>query len=247
MTRPAHDQLSADQDERESPRRWDVLVADDAPLFRALLVSVLGQRHRVREVDRPVAALAELSRAPAHIAILDIRMPPTHTVEGLETALRIREKYPDTAVLLLSQHLELHLLDRLTSGAPRGTGGFGYLLKERVSGIEDFLSAVDRVASGGHAVDPEVVQAMLEDRRATALTRRLTGREQAVLELMAQGHANSSISARLLLSPKTVEAYIHRIMLRLDLPPDEHQNRRVLAVLAHLRSGRGAAGSQSPG
>lgn len=212
----------------------DVIVADDAALFRSMIASVLAQHAQVREVGDAAAAFAEVARKVPDLLILDIRMPPTHTVEGLEAAVRLRSAHPGMPVLLLSQRVELRQLDRLLDGR----GGVGYLLKERVAGLSEFVDAVRIVAAGGHAVDPTIVAALLERRRGVSAIAGLAPRARAVLALLAEGKSNAAIAARLHLSPKTVEAHVARIFIELRLPSDGEHNRRVLATLSYLRGSR---------
>lgn len=213
-------------------RRLDVVIADDAPLFRSMVAAVLAPYARVREVGDAPAALQEVGRRPPDIAILDIRLPPTRTVEGIEAASELRERRPAIPVLLLSQRMELQFLDRLLD---RGTGGVGYLLKERVGGIGEFVTAVRTVAGGGHVVDPVIVAALVAQRHASAALTTMPPRARQVLALLAEGHSNAAISARLHISAKTVETNVSRIFGDLGLTADDAHNRRVLAVLRYLR------------
>jgi DNA-binding NarL/FixJ family response regulator len=160
-------------------------------------------------------------------------MPPTHTDEGARAAVTIREQHPDIGVLLLSQVVEATFALRLFSESP---AGFGYLLKDRVLDVDDFVEAVRRVARGGTVVDPNVVAELLGRRRPNDPVASLTTRERGVLELMAEGRSNSGIGNKLFLSPKTVEAHVHAIFTKLGLMPAADDHRRVLAVLAYLRS-----------
>ena len=173
------------------------------------------------------------SRRP-DVVLLDIRMPPTHTVEGLEAAKQIRAQHADVGVLVLSQFVETHHALDLLSGA---SGGVGYLLKDRVRDLREFFAAIRRVGSGESAIDPEVVTRLLGRRRADDPLAKLTERERDVLALMAEGRSNKGIGERLFLSPKTVETHVHRIFQKLDLPHAPEDHRRVLAVLAFLREG----------
>jgi Response regulator containing a CheY-like receiver domain and an HTH DNA-binding domain len=212
-----------------------VIVADDSLLFREGLARVLSEAGF--EVVGQAADAEELERIlavePASVVILDIRMPPTHTDEGLVAAKRIRVQYPDLGVLLLSHHVESHHALELLSQSPER---IGYLLKDRVADLGDFLEAVRRVGAGGSAVDPLVVSQLLGRKRSLDLVEELTDREQSVLALIAEGRSNDAIGAALGISPKTVEAHIGTIYSKLGLEPAGSDHRRVLAVLSYLRS-----------
>lgn len=218
-----------------------VILADDAALIREGIAAVLSE-HGLDVVAQLADARSLLDAVATHrpdVVVVDIRMPPTHTVEGLRAAVEIRALHPEVGVLVLSQHVESrHLADLLTSGR-----GVGYLLKERVGEVGDFADAVRRVASGGSAVDPEVVERLL--RRATHRDplERLTEREREVLGFIAEGRSNQAIASRLYLNPKTVESHVHHVFTKLGLLPEPDDHRRVLAVLAHLRGGAGEAPS----
>jgi serine/threonine-protein kinase len=214
-------------------------VADDAVLFREGLCRLLadGGFDVVGQAANPDELLAIIRESPPDripdVAVVDIRMPPSHTVEGLEVARTIRSEHPDVAVLVLSQYIETeHAMDLLGDGV----GGTGYLLKDRVSDLEGFRDAVRRVGDGGSAVDPEVIAHLVHRRRADDPLTLLTDREREVLELMAEGCSNRAIGARLFLSEKTVEAHVRGIFTKLGLLPAPDENRRVLAVLAFLRA-----------
>ena len=212
-----------------------VIVADDSLLFREGLVRVLeeagfevvGQASNDDELDTILAG------EDAAVVILDIRMPPTQTDEGLVAAKSIRRKYPDIGVLLLSQYVESHhALDLLGQSSDH----VGYLLKDRVAELGEFLEAVRRVGSGGSAVDPLVVSQLLGKKRSRDLIEDLTDRERSVLGLMAEGRSNDAIASALKISPKTLEAHIGTIDSKLGLEPAGGDHRRVLAVLNYLRS-----------
>ena len=212
-----------------------VIVADDSVLFREGLTRVLesggfevvGQASNAEELDRLVAS------ANASLVILDIRMPPTQTDEGLVAAKRIRRQHPDIGVVMLSQYVESHhALDLLGQSPDR----VGYLLKDRFADLDEFLDAVRRVGNGGSAVDPLVVSQLLGRKRAHDLIEDLTGRERSVLALMAEGRSNDAIASALKISPKTLEAHIGTIYSKLGLEPAGGDHRRVLAVLNYLRS-----------
>jgi serine/threonine-protein kinase len=216
-----------------------VAVADDAVLFREglsrLLVDagfdVVGQAANADELLTVIRG-APSDRLP-DVAIVDIRMPPSHTTEGLVAAKIIRAEHPEIGVLVLSQYIETeHAIDLLGDGS----GGTGYLLKDRVSDLEEFRDAVRRVGEGGSAIDPEVIAQLVHRRRAVDSMADLTDREREVLSLMAEGCSNRAIGARLSLSEKTVEAHVRGIFTKLGLMPAPDDNRRVLAVVAFLRS-----------
>jgi DNA-binding NarL/FixJ family response regulator len=212
-----------------------VVIADDAVLFRAGLGRVLEAAGiQVAGQAGDAGRLLALVRAdPPDAVVVDIRMPPTHTREGLDAAQRIRAEHPQVGVLVLSQYVEPHHAMQLLED---GASGVGYLLKDRVADVAEVVEAVRRIAGGGSVIDPEVVAQLVGRRRTRNPIQELTGRERQILALMAEGRSNQAICERLFLSPKTVEAHVHSIFIRLDLPatPDDH--RRVLAVLAFLRA-----------
>jgi DNA-binding NarL/FixJ family response regulator len=212
-----------------------VILADDALLFREGLARVLRDDGiEVAGQAGDVASLFRLVRAdPPDVAVLDIRMPPTRTTEGLDAARRLRAEHPGVGVLVLSQFLEPHYALQLVQDAPRGSG---YLLKDRVVELRDVTEAVRRVAAGELVVDPSVVAELVGRRRERDPLTQLSPREREVLALLAEGRSNQAIGERLFLSPKTVEAHVRGIFTRLSLLPAPDDNRRVLAVLAWLRS-----------
>jgi DNA-binding NarL/FixJ family response regulator len=210
-----------------------VIVADDSVLLREGIVRLLEEAGL--EVVGQAGDGEELMRkARAHkpdIAIVDIRMPPTHTDEGLRAARWIREELPGTGVLVLSQYIEEeYALELLGDDA----AGVGYLLKDRVSDLERFIDAIRRVAEGGSALDPEVVSQMLGRRRVDDPLAELTPREREVLALMAEGRSNRAIADALVVSERAVEKHVTSIFAKLSLPPAAEDHRRVLAVLAFL-------------
>ena len=212
-----------------------VVIAEDSVLLRegvAKLLEEEGFEVVGRAGDAEDLLLKVRSYKP-DVAIVDVRMPPTHTDEGARAAVTIRQQHPDVGVLLLSQVIEATFAMRLFSESP---AGFGYLLKDRILDVDDFVDAVRRVGRGGTAVDPKVVSQLLRRVRPDDRLASLTDRERSVLELMAEGRSNAGIGRKLFLSPKTVETHVHAIFTKLDLllAPDDH--RRVLAVLAFLRS-----------
>jgi DNA-binding NarL/FixJ family response regulator len=212
-----------------------VVIADDAALFREGLARLLDTAgiSVVAEVGDADALLAQVRKDPPDAVVVDIRMPPSHTQEGLQAAHRIRTEHQDIGVLLLSQYVETHhAFDLLADGS----GGVGYLLKDRVSDVEELVDALRRVTTGRSVIDPQVVAQLLHRRHAQDPLERLTDRERQILALIAEGRSNQAISQLLFLSPKTVETHVRSIFDRLDLTASPDDNRRVLAVLAFLRS-----------
>jgi DNA-binding NarL/FixJ family response regulator len=212
-----------------------VAIADDSVLLREGIARLL-QDHGFEVIAQSGTAddlLLNVRSYRPDVAIVDIRMPPTHTDEGLRAAQEIRRRYPGTAVLVLSQYVESgYALDLLSDGAE----GVGYLLKDRVSDVREFAATVRRVAAGGTALDPTVVSRLVGRRRGAGPLEDLTAREREVLELMAEGRSNRGISDRLVITERAVEKHVTSIMQKLRLPaaPDDH--RRVLAVLTYLQA-----------
>jgi len=209
-------------------------IVDDSTLFREGLVRVardLGFDVMAQVSD--ARSLMELMRAdPPDVVVLDIRMPPTYTTEGLAAAREIRENLPSVGVLVLSQYVDTHhVMELISSG-----GRIGYLLKDHVGDIAEFGDAVRRIAAGGTVIDPDVVAELVGRRRNRDAVEELTEREREVLHLMAQGRTNSAIGSRLHLSPKTVEAHVRSIFMKLQLEPADDDHRRVLAVLTYLHA-----------
>jgi DNA-binding NarL/FixJ family response regulator len=211
-----------------------VAIADDAALFREGIARLLDEAGCTvtTQVGDAVALLEAIERDQPDVVIVDIRMPPSHTMEGLDAAREIRQRHPQVGVLVLSQYLETrHVVDLLDGDG----GGVGYLLKERVTDPSELADAVHRVGQGGSVVDPEIIALLVGRRRSRDPLARLTHREREVLALMAEGRSNRAITERLVLTPKTVESHVRSIFSKLDLPPVADDNRRVLAVLVHLR------------
>jgi DNA-binding NarL/FixJ family response regulator len=212
-----------------------VVIAEDSVLLREGLARVLSDGGF--EVLAQAANAEELKNAVRRykpdVAVVDVRMPPTQTDEGARAAVEIRVESPDVGVLLLSQVIEATHALTLISEQPEG---FGYLLKDRVLEIDDFLESVRRVGRGGTAIDPEVIGQLLGRRRDGDPLSELTPREREVLELMAQGLSNRGVCDKLVVSPKTVETHVNSIFWKLGLMPAPDEHRRVLAVLAFLRS-----------
>ena len=210
-----------------------VVIAEDSVLLREGLARVLADAGMdvVAQVGDADALRRAVSREQPDVAIVDVRMPPTQTDEGTRAAHELRGRYPDLGILVLSQIVEARHALTLFSERPEG---LGYLLKDRVLEIDDFVDAVRRVAAGGTALDPEVVGQLLGRSRPRSGLEDLTPREREVLALMAEGRSNQAICAKLFLSPKTVERHVHNIFSKLGLLSDPDDHRRVLAVLAYL-------------
>jgi DNA-binding NarL/FixJ family response regulator/class 3 adenylate cyclase len=212
-----------------------VAVADDAALIRSGIVRLLADAgfSVTADVADASALLDAVERDPPDLVITDIRMPPTNTDEGLRAAATIRDRHPDVAVLVLSQHVEARAAASILDGRP---AGIGYLLKERVSALDEFVAACREVAGGGSVIDATVAEQLLRRRRHDDAMGRLTERERDVLALMAQGRSNVAIAAELSLGAKTVESHVRAIFQKLDLEESTEGNRRVQAVLHWLQS-----------
>jgi DNA-binding NarL/FixJ family response regulator len=209
-----------------------VVIAEDQVLLRAGLARLFEDAGHavIAAVDDADRLRAAVSEHEPELAVVDVRMPPTFTDEGIRAAHWVRDAHPGVGVLMLSQHVQAAGAVSLVS-----QGGFGYLLKERVLEVADFLDAAERVARGGSALDPQVVASLVGGESADSLAA-LTEREREVLGLMAEGLTNSAIARRLVLTERTVEGHVRSVLMKLDLPQDEGAHRRVLAVIAYLRA-----------
>ena len=211
-----------------------VVIAEDAALFREGLARLIESRgHQVAcAVADGSALVAAVARQQPDVVVADVRMPPTHTDEGLRAAIELRRAYPTLGVLVLSQYIETRYAARLLEN---NAAGIGYLLKDRVADVADFAEALERVAAGGTALDPEVVSQLVRSSQQYAGLAELTPRERDVLALMAEGRSNAGIAAALVVSASVVEKHVASIFAKLRLPPSEADNRRVLAVLRYLQ------------
>ncbi|WP_031516028.1 response regulator [Streptomyces sp. NRRL F-5123] len=212
-----------------------VVIAEDLALLRDGLTRLLEAHdfEVVAAVGDPEALSQALARAEVDVAVVDVRMPPTYSNEGLVAALAARERRPGLPVVVLSQYVEqLYARELLSSGE----GAIGYLLKDRVGNVPDFVEAVRQVARGATVLDPKVVSAMVSRLEATGPMSRLTPREREVLSLMAQGRSNAGVAAALVVTENAVSKHINSIFAKLDLPTASDDNRRVLAVLEYLRT-----------
>ncbi|MFJ9606139.1 response regulator [Kitasatospora sp. NPDC101176] len=210
-----------------------LMIAEDSALLRAGLERLLADEghHVTAAVADADALLAAVTADPPDVTVVDVRMPPTHTDEGLRAALHIRRTHPQVGVLVLSQHVEQRYAADLLAADTRGVG---YLLKDRVARVEEFLTALQRIHDGDTVLDPEVVRRLLARTRHTDDLRHLTPREHVVLTLMAQGHTNTAIAHHLFVSKSAVEKHTNAVFDKLRLPRDDSTNRRVLAVLRFL-------------
>jgi DNA-binding NarL/FixJ family response regulator len=212
-----------------------VVVAEDLALLRDGLIRLLSASgfEVVEAVDNGPSLLRALTTRRPDVAVVDVRLPPTFTDEGLKAAIEARAAVPGLPVLVLSQYVEPLYARELLSDRD---GGVGYLLKDRVANIGQFLDAVRRVAAGGTAMDPEVIAQLLTRHARHEPLSQLTAREREVLSLMAEGRSNAAIAGRLFITEKAVGKHINSIFSKLGLPPSEDDNRRVLAVLAYLNA-----------
>jgi DNA-binding NarL/FixJ family response regulator len=210
-----------------------IVIAEDAVLLRAGITRLLDDAGHevVAAVDNADDLITVVERHQPDLALVDVRMPPTFTDDGLRAALQIRGRWPAIGILVLSQYVEETYASELVA---TDTAGLGYLLKDRVADVGEFLDAVGRVGSGGTALDPEVVAQLLARSRRRDPLARLSPREREVLGLMAEGRTNSAIARELVVSDGAVEKHVSNIFTKLDLPPTEHDHRRVLAVLRWL-------------
>lgn len=213
-----------------------IVLADDAVLFREALASALTTAGLdvVGQAGDAAGLLGLVRTQVPDVAVIDVRMPPTRTMEGLEAATRIREEHPTVGLLILSQDVETRHVLRLLRDSPQGVG---YLLKDRVGNLAEFVDAIERIGRGGSVVDPDVVATLLGRGRPPGPLDDLTPRERQVLELMAEGRSNLAIAAALGLTEKTVEGNVRLVLSKLGLEPAAEDHRRVLAVLTFLRSG----------
>jgi DNA-binding NarL/FixJ family response regulator len=212
-----------------------VVIADDAVLLREGLVRLLEENgcSVVAAVGDGPSLVEAIAEHKPDVSIVDVRMPPSHTDEGLRASVAARGRVPGTPILVLSQYVEVSYADDLLADR---RGGIGYLLKDRVSDVADFLDSLRRVAGGATVLDPEVVGQLLVRRRRDDPLRALTPREREVLGLMAEGRSNTAIARKLVVTEGAVEKHVKNIFTKLGLPPDEEQHRRVLAVLAYLQT-----------
>jgi len=217
------------------PEPLRVVIAEDAAIMRDGLTHILTHRghHVAAAVADAPALLTAVNVYRPDIAVIDVRMPPTHTDEGLHAALSIHRRQPQTGVLVFSQYIETRYAAELLAGNAEGVG---YLLKDRVANVSEFLAAMHRVASGGTALDPEVVRQLIGASRHAGELAALTPRERQVLALIAEGRSNAAIADTLVITPGVVTKHIASIFAKLSLPPSDSDNRRVLAALRYLQS-----------
>jgi DNA-binding NarL/FixJ family response regulator len=216
-----------------------IVIAEDSAVIRAGLAEILADRghHVVAAVGNAEDLRAAVNEHHPNAAVVDVRMPPNYTDEGIRAAIAIRRDHPDTGVLVFSQYIETHhAAELLTAGPGGGAAGVGYLLKDRVGNVGEFVEALSRVAAGGTALDPEVVTQLLRASRRTDGLGALTPREHDVLALMAEGRSNGAIAERLVISERAVEKHVANIFSKLGLIQSDTDHRRVLAVLRYLGS-----------
>jgi DNA-binding NarL/FixJ family response regulator len=218
-----------------APVRLRIVIAEDAAIMRDGLTQTLTRRgHDVVAAVADGEALRQaVDQYQPDVAIIDVRMPPTHTDEGLRAAQAIHRDHPGVGVLVFSQYIETKAAAELFATAP---GGVGYLLKDRVADVSDFIDAITQVAQGGTVLDPEVVRQLLSAGRRPSTLAALTPREREVLSHLAQGRSNAAIAAALFISPKVVEKHVANIFDKLGLAPSDNDNRRVIATLRYLES-----------
>lgn len=214
-------------------RTLRAVIAEDSVILREGLTELLTSRGIavVGASGDAEGLLAQVAEHRPDVAVIDIRMPPTHTDEGLRAALAIRRDHPDVGIMVFSQHIETRWATELLEA---GAAGVGYLLKERVADVAEFVDALGRVAGGGTALDAEVVTQFVRSSRQRRRLERLTPREREVLELMAEGRSNRAIAERMVVTERAVEKHVSAIFDKLDLPPTDADNRRVRAVLTYL-------------
>ena len=214
-----------------------IVIAEDSVLLRAGLTGLLtdAEHEVVATVGDADTLLDVVERHGPDLAVVDVRMPPTHTDDGLRAALQIRDRWPAVGILVLSQYVEERYASELLA-TTSALGGLGYLLKDRIADVAEFLAAVTRVGEGGAVLDPEAVAQLLARTRRRDPLDRLSPREREVLGLMAEGRTNAAIARALVVSDGAVEKHVSNIFTKLDLPPTEHDHRRVLAVLRWLES-----------
>ncbi|HEV7964279.1 MAG TPA: response regulator transcription factor [Actinoplanes sp.] len=212
-----------------------VVIADDAVLLREGLVRLIEENGHtvVAAVGDGPSLVAAIAEHKPDVSIVDVRMPPSHTDEGLRAAVEARALVPGSPILVLSQYVEVAYAEDLLADR---AGAVGYLLKDRVSEVAEFLDGLQRVAGGATVLDPEVVGQLFVRRRRDDPLRSLTPREREVLGLMAEGRSNTAIARKMVVTEGAVEKHVRNIFTKLDLPPDEEQHRRVLAVLAYLQT-----------
>lgn len=210
-----------------------LVIAEDSAILRAGMVELVQARgcEVVAAVGDGTHLEAAVGDLAPDVAIIDVRMPPTFTDEGICSAIRLRSKFPRLGVLISTHHVESDLATELLGN---GAGGIGYLLKERVAAVDEFVDALRRIAAGGTALDPELIAELIGARRHRRLLDSLTHRELEVLGLMAEGHSNRAVANTLVVGERAVEKFVTSIFQKLDLPPNDAENRRVRAVLTYL-------------